>query len=78
MLFSVHKNIRSSSVSLDKNNPLIYGPIVESLTFCTKSPSIFKIPKHPSFTTDLNSNNAATNKFDADTVNDVGPNRPLN
>lgn len=36
------------------------------------------MPKHPSSTTDLNSNNEAINKLEADTANDVGPNRPLN
>ena len=36
------------------------------------------MPKHPSSTTDLNSNNEAINKFDAETVKEVGPKRPLN
>jgi len=36
------------------------------------------MPKHPSSTTDLNSNKDAINKLDVETVKEVGPNRPLN
>ena len=78
LLFSVQSRIKSSSVYLDKNRPLIYGPIVFSFTFWTKSPSMFRIPKHPSSMTDLNSNRAVISKLDSDTQTEVGPNLPLN
>ena len=78
LLFSVHSKIKSSSVYRDKNSPLIYGPIVFSLTFWIKSPSMFKMPKHPSSITDLNSNRAVISRFDSETHNEVGPNLPLN
>ncbi len=78
LLFYVHKNIKSYSVYLDKNSPLIYGPIVFNLNFWTNSPSMFNMPKQPYSLIDLKSKSEVIRNPEVDTQRDVGPNRPLN
>lgn len=77
-LFSVIKRLISSSVSLERKIPLIYGPHWGSFNFWSNYPWSFKNARHPSSDRLWNSKRDAINMFEWVVARAVGPYLPLN